>query len=104
MNDPHEIPSADASWRQVEAFCALIGGPDGDPRPIGELSAIARRVQADVAAANAADLLASIYYHWRSARWNDCDPDDQSAVRVVLDELRRRLAAPPTPGAALRPE
>ena len=94
------LPAADAAWPDLERFCASIAGPAGDPRPIDELAAIARQVEADMGAASVDDLLAAVYFRWRSARWNDGeDPDDERAARVVLDELRRRAAAASEPGA-----
>ena len=95
------LPAADAAWPDLERFCALIAGPAGDPRPIDELAAIARQVEADMGAASVDDFaLRRSTFAGRSARWNDGeDPDDERAARVVLDELRRRGAAASEPGA-----
>jgi hypothetical protein len=83
---------ADAAWSDLERFCASIAGPAGDPRPIDELAAIARQVEADMRAASIEDLLAACYLWWRRLRWNaeGGDAGDALLIRCVLDELRRR--------------
>lgn len=87
------LPLADAPWPELERFCQLIAGPDGDPRPIDELQQIARQVEADPRAAAVDDLLATAYFFWRRARWNDGDdPEAMRMISATVDELRRRPA------------
>ena len=87
----NKLPRENAPWPDVESFCALIGGPDGDPRSIDELHEIAHQVEADSRAATTDDLLAAIYFHWRAARGNDGEaPEDSRAIRTAISELRRR--------------
>lgn len=90
------LPPLDAPWREIDAWCATLAGPAGDPRPIDELAALARQVEADMAAAGVDDLLSSAYFFWRSARWNGDDQQARRAIGAVIEELRRR-------GDVLRP-
>ncbi|MET4489450.1 hypothetical protein [Bradyrhizobium sp. LA7.1] len=85
------LPSPSAPWREVERFCALIGGSGGDPREINQLCEIAREVEADLRAASIDDLLVAIYFNWRRARWNAGeDAEVICAIRGAISELGRR--------------
>jgi len=87
-----DIPPASAPLRELEHFCELIGGPDGDPRPIDELYEIARQVEANPRAASTDDLRAAVYFHGRAMRWNgDAADENIRAIRNAIGELRRRL-------------
>lgn len=55
------LPPRGAPWHEIEAWCATIAGPAGDPRPIDELASIAHRVQAGMGAADIGSLLAAAY-------------------------------------------
>ena len=86
------LPPADAPWSELDRFCQLIAGPDGDPRPIDELQQIAQQVEACPQTADIDDLLTAAYFFWRRARWNDeVDAEDTRAISRVISELRRRL-------------
>lgn len=61
------LPSAAAPWSDLEAFCQLIAGPEGDPREIDELAEIARQVEVDLRAASIRDLLTAAYFLWRKS-------------------------------------
>lgn len=85
------LPPPVASWGEVEQFCKLIGGPNGDPREINQLCEITRQAEADLRAASIDDLLVAIYFNWRRARWNDGeDAEATRAIRGAISELERR--------------
>jgi hypothetical protein len=88
-----DLPPEGADWREVEAWCATFDGYADGARSVDDLMAIARQVEADPRAASVDDLLASAYFHWRRARWNDqADAEDVRAISTVIEQLRRRLA------------
>lgn len=95
MDRSTALPLAGASWPELEAWCATLAGPEGDPRPIDELAAIARHVEAAPELASDADLLAACFFWQRRARWNGEGGEGEDAVliRAALEQLRRRAGA-----------